>query len=353
MANQSKSTPAQAAQLFGQMTRQNWQMLPAIAGAESSTVTFNIPKVRLTSRIRVMFEATVTVTHASATTYTAGAMSPFTFIRKANIDMNNGFAPFNVTGGQLYLYSLMRDNAAILTPATSGRGKVVQGLTASSGGTANTVRFVFDLPLTLNDRDPVGLVLSQNQETTITVSLDIDTVAHLFSSTSGYTIVASSIVLTPMVETFSIPATQDAFPDISVLKLVQAAKQTVSGSGLQTFKFPVGTTYRKFAFYLEDSSGGVTDASITSDIELIFNQADRPYKINPKILAAINHEQFGTTLPAGVFAFDFSYQGLSNYGGARDYIDTERLTEMWLNVNAAAAGTLTVVYETLSRLKQS
>jgi hypothetical protein len=347
----AQRNPQQAAQMFGQMTRQNFQMLPAIAAAESSTVSFNIPKVRLTSRIRVMVEATLTVTHASATTYTPAAFAPFSLLRNVSLDMNNGFKPFSVSGLQLYMYSLMTIDADVMTAQTSGRGKVVQGLTASSGGTANKVRFLIDLPLTLNDRDPVGLVLTQNQETTVTVTLDFNAASSLLASTSGYTLALSNFILTPMVESFTIPAVPDAFPDLSILKLVQSSKQVISGAGTQTFKFPVGTTFRKFAFYVEDSSGGVADTSITSDIQILFNQADNPYKINPRVLAMYNHEQFRKPLPQGMYAFDFSYQGIANYGGTRDYIETEKLTEYWLQFDVAAAGNITVVYETLSRLR--
>lgn len=351
MAN--KVTPAQAAQLFAQMTRQNYQMLPSIAGAENATVTYNVPKVRLTNRIRMMVEMTLNAKHASATSYTPHPFGAFNFIRKVAIDMNNGFSPFSVSGAQLYMLSLVQDKAETMTPKTSGRGKHVQGLVSSAAGTDNVVRFIVDLPLTLNDRDPVGLILTQNQETTVTITVDFDTAGKVSNGAAGYTFAANNITITPMVESFSIPAVGEAFPDLSVLKLVQASKQAITGSGLQTFKFPVGTTYRKIVFLVEDANGGVADASLTGDIELIFNQADRPYKINPKLLAAINQEQFGITLPQGVYAFDMSYQGWSSYGGARDYIDTERLTEFWLQFGANAAGNVTVVYETLSRLRSN
>lgn len=349
----AKLTPQESGQLFATHTRLNNQMLPSIAGGEGNTTSFNIPKVRLTSKIRLLIEATVNVKHASQTSYVPTAFGPFSLIRRIGVEMNNGFNPFTVSGEQLYLYSLMRQNANILTPATSGRGKVVQGLTASAAGTNNTIRFVADLPLSLNDRDAVGLVLTQNQETTVTVNVDVDNGNKLLKSPAGYTVAISGISITPMVESFSIPAIDDAYPDLSVLKLVQASKQALPGGGLQTFKFPVGTTYRKFAFYVEDANGGVTDDSLTGDIEMLFNQADRPYKINPKILAAINHEQFGSPLPQGMYAFDLSYQGWSNYGSSRDLIDTERLTEMWLQFQTAAAGNVTVVYEQLSRMRQA
>lgn len=346
------TTPQQAALNFSVSTRQHMQPIPSVAGAAGATVAFQIPKVRLTSKVRVMVEATLTAIHANQTSYTPAPFAPFTLIRRVNVDVQSGFQPFKVSGEELYLYSLMRDNAFILQRQDSGRGKVVQGITASSGqGTDNRIRFVFDLPLTLNDRDPVGLILTQNQETTVSVTIDLADAAALHSGASGFTFNLSNISITPMVESFGIPTAQDARPDLSVIKLVQSTKQVISGSGEQTVKLPVGTTYRKLIFYVEDNNGGVSDDDLNGNIELLFNQADTPYKVNPKILAAYNHEQFGHVLPQGVYAFDFSYQGIANYGGSRDVIDTERLTEFWLRFNASNAGNVTCVYELLSRLQ--
>lgn len=349
----ARVSPAQAAQNFAQMTRQNFQTLPSIAGAEQSTVQFNLPKVRLTSRIRVLVNAVVNVKHATLTSYTPAPFAPFTLLRRVQIDMNNGFSPFKVAGRELLWYSLPQDHANTLTSATSGRGKVVQGLTASAAGTDNTVRFVLDLPLTLNDRDPIGIVLTQNDETTVTVTIDIDKVTNLLADNTGFTVALKSMTLSPMVESFTVPALPEAFPDLSVLKLVQSTRQAITGSGPVTVKMPTGQTYRKLIIFIEDNNGGVDDTSITGDIEIAFNQADTPYRISPALLAAINQEQYGITLPKGMYIFDFSYQGWANYGGARDYIDTEKLTEFWIQFNAAAAGNVTVVSETLARLRSA
>lgn len=348
----SKLSPAQLAANFAQMTRQNWHQLPAISGAADAEVEFKLPKVRLGSKVRVEVSATLTATHASNTTYVPDAFAPFNLIKKVTVDMNNGFSPFTITGKELYMYSLINHNGETIIPATSGRGKVVQPLVASSGGTANAVRFVVDLPLTLNDRDPVGLILLQNEETNVTINLTLGNANSLAPAASGYTFAVSNIVLAPMAETFSIPIVGDAIPDISVLKLVQSKKETINGAGEFTLKLPVGTTYRKLLFFVENASGvGVADSSLTGNIDVVFNQADTPYRIKPSILAAINHEQFGTPLPTGLYAWDFSYQGFPSYGGARDYIDTEKLTEFWVKFNPSVAGQVTAVYETLSRLR--
>lgn len=345
-------SPAERNARFAMATRQNWQMLPAISGELNSTISFNLPKVRYLSKVRLLVEAVITATHASATTYTPAPFAPFSLLRKVSMDINNGFSPFKLSGKELYLYSLIRNNAGVYDVKNSGRGRVVQGVAAGPGGVANTVRFVADLPVNVNDRDPIGMILLQNEETVVTVTVDFADLDGLAPATSGYTFDVSNIKVTPMVETFSLPVARDAQPDISVLKLVHSTTQTISGSGVQTLALPVGNTYRKLALYIEDDSGvGVADADIAGNFELVLNQADIPYNIKPSVLAAINQEQFDTILPQGLYVFDFSYQGLSGYGGSRDFIDTERLTEFWFRFNASAAGKITAIYETLSRLR--
>lgn len=351
---QRQVSPAERASLFAQMTRQHEKTSPSIAGASGGTSTFTLNKVRLTNRIRLEIAFTLTVTHASETVYVPDDFAPFNVVRQVTVDMNNGFAPFKVSGTALMMYSLMRDDANVLTRASSGRGKVVQPLVASSGGTANLCRVLIDLPMALNDRDPVSLIVTQNQQTNVDVTVDFNVGADLLAVTTGMTATLSSIVITPLQESFSVPPVKEAVPDIGILKLVQATTQAIPGSGLQTVKLPTGMTYRKIGMLITDASGnGVTDASITGNIDIILNQSDIPYSFKPSILAAINHEQFGKVMPAGLYLWDFSYQGIANYGGLRDYIDTEQLTEFWIQFTAAAAGNVTVVYEQLAKVNQT
>lgn len=345
MADQQKRvnlSPAQKASLFAQATRQNWQPMPSQVLTEGSSVSFNIPKVRLLSRVLLAISGTFRATHATITSLTAARFAPWPLIRRATVQINNGFNPFQVEGGGVYLYDSLYngDNLDAITTL---------GSTASAGGTTNTLDMLLELPLVLNDRDPVGLVLAQNQETVITVNLDFATIASLFTN-SGLTIDQTNITVTPIVETYSIPAAVEAIPDLSVLKIVQDQTYNLPTAGTNIIKMPVGLTYRKLVLNLEDATGaGLTDAQL-GNISLIFNQADTPYKIPGSVLRKMNAKMYGKTLPAGVVVFDFSNQGLPNYGGARDYIDTERLTEFWIQVEPTVAGSCQVVSETLARL---
>lgn len=352
-------SPAQRAQFFAQMTRQHMQMRPAVAGAENAMVSFNLDKVRLTSRILLLIEGTVTVTHDTATSYNPAPFAPFSFIRNVSVEINNGFKPFNVSGRELYWYNLTRAFANQIVPVIDAaanlpkRARNYLGNTASASGAANPMRMVLELPLTLNERDPIGLILTQNEETVVTVTVTFGAGTDLLApGQTGYTVAVSNLTVTPMVETFSIPPVKEAFPDISILKLVQSTREPVAGAGPFTLKLPVGLTYRKLLIFIEDSNGnGVADTAFSGNFELVLNGADYPYQISPKVLAALNQVMYNQALPQGLYVFDFTYQGLANYGGARDYIDTERLTEFWFKFNATGAGNVTAVYELLSRLR--
>lgn len=350
----TKLSPAQRAELFSLATRQHLQILPTLGASADSTVSFQLPKARLLAETKLMIKATVNAKHSSLTSYTPNALAPFTLIKRLTLEMNNGFAPFVLDGVDLGILSKMVHNGSAVNSATSGRGRVVQGLTASSAGTDNEVRFVVDLQNALNDRDPIGLILLQNEETIVTCTINIGNGSDLLvPGATGYTMALSNVSITPVTETFSIPAHPNAFPDISILKLVQSQKEAVPGAGGYTVKLPVGTTFRKIALYLTDSNGvGVADSALSGNFEIVFNQADTPYRISPDALSAINADQYGQPLPQGVWAFDFSaMMGYAGYSGSRDYIDSERMTELWIRIPTAGAGQVKTVYEMLTKLK--
>lgn len=357
-----KLTPAQRAEYFSRRTRKNMQMLPAIAGAASSTITFDLPKARLLSKIRLLVTATLNARHAANPTYAASTFGPYELLRRVSVSMNNGFIPFILSGRELFWYNLVRSSSAEIMPvfptvattlATVNRSRAVQEVQAAAApGADNIVKFMVDLPISLNDRDPIGLFLLQAPETVVTVSIDFDTVNSIAPAAAGYTFALSNVVVTPMVETFSVPSDARAMPDLNILKLVQSTRKAIAGAGVEKVDLPTGNTFRRLLVYLETAAGvGWTDGALTGDFELIFNQADIPYRLNPNILSGINQEEFANiNIPQGLYIFDFSYQGLPGYGGSRDFIDTERLTEFWFRFNAPAAGQVTCVYEFLSRL---
>ena len=343
--------PQVRAAKFLAMTRENLQSLPTIAGVENATVSFDLPRARLLARIQLLVEARFRVAHATKTTFTPATFAPYNILRRVQVDLNNGFSSFKISGAEAYLYNMLHINSHTFERSTDKHAQVfMQNKAGTAPGSVNELKFCVDLPIALNDRDPIGLILLQNEETLVTVSIDIAKASDLLADATNYTVELESMSITPVLQTFTIPIDPEALPDLSILKLVHSLTKEIPGAGITTVKMPVGLTYRKLILYVEDAAGGVPEDRITSDIEILFNQADRPYTVNPKVLRALNTRSFGKVLPVGTYVFDFSDQGLTNYGGSRDYIDTERLTEFWVQFGTDTAGRVKVIYEVLSRL---
>lgn len=350
---QNNVSAQERALYFAQATRQTYQTLPTEkASSENDTIMIKLPKARLFSKAILEVEAVVTL-KSTAAAIEKHPMSPYGILRRISLDLNNGFSPFIVSGKDMYLYSLNRLNPDVLNVQNSYRGVNYVENTASTTGKEAKIKFQVVLPVTLNDRDTVGLVLLQNEETSVTLTIDVGLMkdAYKLNTANNDAVEFKSLSVTPLLETYTVPPAEIARPDLSVLKIVQSKADTFAGGGQNVIKLQTGTIYRKMALYFEDSQGNpLTDADFSGNLELVFNTADVPISIKPSILAAKNHSELGFPLPDGVFLFDWSNQGVPNLGGTRDYIDTEKLTEFWIRFTTQKAGKLTVVPETLSRL---
>ena len=352
MANNENNPQIRAAR-FGATTRQHFQMLGTqrVSGG-AQTVTFRIPKARLLQGVRILVEGKIKVKHASGTAFTTDDMTAYKAIRRLSIDLNNGFSPVTLAGSEMMLVNSLYPNPGILKAAEddSTLCKIPATLKASSAGTDNEFEFMLDVPNTLNYRDPVGLILAQNAETTIDLIIDVANAMDMLGNAAGYTAEFVDLAFTPQVTTFSVPSDARAFPDLSVLKVLDSRNESIT-TGMNYVKLPTGMIYRKVLLKFEKEDGTpMSVEDITSNIELILNTADIPYSISPKMLRYVNKMMGGASLPEGIFYWSFDFQGMNGYGGARDYIDSERVTEFAVRFSAGCAGKLTVISEKLSRL---
>lgn len=333
-------SPAERAMLFNQHTRQHIISLPTRPLLPSSTIEYELPKVRLTSRI--LLEVHGTITLGGTGTATATPWRAARYIRNLRVNINNGFNPFQISGRGLFLYNCLLN---------SGIGETVDEQNVLGVTRASTVPFrvYLEVPLTLNQRETMGLINTSNPQTTVNLVIDSDTLASLYTTAETFT--GSDIRVTPHIESFSIPQHADAIPDLSVLKLVHEFSQTIPAAGDVTFDLQTGLVYRKIIASYEDVTGNIGMAvTALGPLQLILNQADFPYIMAPQLVRDLNHKSYSQLLPAGVFVWDFTGGSQPNYGNARDYIDTERLTEFWLRTTTTNTGRLTVITETLARL---
>lgn len=351
MSTKTQLTPQQRAQLFAMSTRQNKHMLAKeTASTTPKTLSFTLPKARLLSGLLLRVKGKVNVTGSPASEG-ASASDIYNVIRRISLDLNNGFAPFVLSGAEAWMYNMITPYSQLLTNG----GNVSEVFTAEALTSAGEHAFDFVIPLraSLNARDPIGLILLQNDQTNVTLTVDLGTGAEVMEHYTGsFTADVKDVSVSVMVETFSIPANANAYPDLSVLKLVNGRKDSLASAGQQIIKLTTGTIYRKLMFRVLDEDGMPVDNDfIQSDIQLVFNQADINYSISPEMLRSMNALEFGGDLPKGVFVFDFSTAGgCVDLGGSRDYIDTANLTEFWLRFNTTGRGKVEIVTETLARL---
>lgn len=335
MGNEAqKITVQQRMQNFATLTRQHRHMLPKqVATEENTTLQFVFPKTRLLAQtyLKVDVEVTNGVANEDATPFDL-----YGILRKVTLDLNNGFMPLVMSGKELAMFNTIATHSEKIT---SDKGMLE--------GTAEKYSFVLEIKNTLNDSMLQGLILLQNNATMVTLNVDIAKVTDAMKSGT-----LKSVTVQPMITTYSVPGVEAAFPDISVLKLMQAKTTTFASGGENLVYLDTGTIYRKLAFFITDADGNPLSADdIKGNIELAFNTADIPYSITAPMLKMLNADEFGRRLPDGLFVFDFSSQSpLIGYGGSRDYIDTEKLTQFTLKINTDTACKVTTITEQLSRL---
>jgi hypothetical protein len=329
MNNPSKLSPQQRAINFAQATRKYEQQLPSAKYVENSTLQFQLPKARFLSKITLLVKGTFKATDGTKTAITKAVFDKYNLIRRVRLSINNGFNPYDISGQMLSMYNKI---AMFNKPASDVFGLDSLGVVVSSGGTVNKVSFAMELPITLNDRDPIGLIMLQNDQSIVTLNVDTSPIEKIMTDDD---IVLSDvdITITPVVETFSIPNFADAIPDYSVVKLVNEQSENIVGTNEMVIKLPVGMTYRKVGFYLASDTVYTPIASDKiSGFQLVFNQADSPINVPAEYIAYKNKNAYDGALPLGAYVLDFSEQGIANYGGGRDYVDTERLQEAWVKV---------------------
>ena len=265
-------TAQQRAQLFALQTRQNMQMLAReTVKTTPGTAQFTLPKARLLAGATVRVKGKVKCTHATKTTLATDIFTMSKIVRRISLDLNNGFQPFVLSGVEALMYNLIDIHPHIFEPREGTAGYAfINGnkavFPASASGVTTDFGFTINLPVTTNPRDPIGLILLQNDQTNVTLSIDFGMASEMFAADAeGLTAELTDVTADVMLETFSIPANGNAFPDLSVLKLCNGRKDSLPTAGQQIIKLATGTIYRKLIFRLTDGSGNpMTPSDITS-----------------------------------------------------------------------------------------
>lgn len=310
---------------FDAATRRTIIALPAITKLGSNTgggpVSFNLPKSGLLARLWLDIAGTI------AGTITAPNASGFSsVIRRTRLTMNSGQDLWNMSGpGYQYLFRNFHNLYFDPVPMSNGRAVVAAG--------AFDVSEVMEFQM--NQSDPLGLVVLQNEQTLATLVVEFESDATVATG-----ITSNAITVNPYLEFFTVPTDPKDWPPLNIIHQVLEDQVAIAGAGQQTYYWPRGNTYLQllhgFGFAAAGGADNATNLYVRVNQSLYFYN-----NVQPKYLSmeyAMNHpgQRIIGTVPIDLIGND----GLGAFGKSRDFINSAALTDLATVFTAAGAGTL-------------
>jgi len=305
------------------------QTTTSLTGA---TLNFDLPKTGFLSALTVLITGTLTGTPSTPVAMgMSGLISRVRLIANAGIDIVNVSGPGYHFGLRDYLGTLVDP-----VPQASARNA------AESGAFDLSMYF----PIALNDRDPIGLLNLQNEDTQLRLSVEVAAATAVANDFSAIT-----LTVAPHLEIFTAPVNPKDWPPFLFAHTMSEEQQTVAAAGDVNWSWPRGNIYAQVIHLLGIAAAG---ADAYSRLIVRLNQTDNIIDATPAYLSRLVSRYRGRTRVAGVAPIDLlSWSGLGNFGSGRDLIDTRELTDITSIITATSAVTLRTVKRQLVPLRQA
>jgi hypothetical protein len=273
------------------------------------TTSINLPKTGLLAGIFLAIRGTVT-----GTVTTASPLGYAAVINRVRLTLNSGIDIFNVSGaGYNYLLRNVLESEYVDIAGQSNATSAV------AAGAFNLDMFI---PIAINMRDPLGLILLQNEQTLLTLNIDwaADTNVVL---TGGATVAATAV---PYIELFTVPVDPQDFPPINIIHQILEDQQAISGAQDWVYNWPRGNTYLQVLHGVGIGAAG-SDGFTKAQIRV--NQSDYLQSTDVPFLDLEFRRIRGRVRPAGGIFFDLlGTSGLGNYGLTRDVFNSSLVTDL-------------------------
>jgi hypothetical protein len=320
---------------FERNTRNKFAPLPVLSYPTGGGLTqTELPKTGFLSRIYLSIAITV-----GGTVNTPNPAGIASAIKRVRVYTNGGIDLYNVSGiGNGYLLQNAMELEGI-----NGRQPKNQYNTAVSATSFNLDMVV---PIMINLHDPVGLLLLQNEQLQVILSVEWETPTNIGGSTA--TVTAGTC--TPVLEFFTVPVDKDDYPPLNVVHQIIEDQIAVGITGDFIYNFPRGNVY------LQALLGyGIKATAVDNWSKLILriNQNDILYTYTPGLMDQEVGYQKNLTRGLGSIPLDFlAKDGLGAYGSARDFINSALLTDFQAVLTTTATDTLYVIRRMLVPLGQ-
>lgn len=308
--------------MFIDKTRRKTIPLATRAKGSGNPLTWTLPKTGLLAGLFLDIRGTI-----AGVVGVPHALGKSVIVRNVRLTANNGIDLINISGpGYHYL---LRNNLEDYRDATPG-----------ADGTAVIVNGAFDismyLPVAINSRDPLGLIMLQNEQTEVTLSVEFEADATV---EAACTVTAN---VQPFVELFTVPVDPKDWPSLDVVHQIVEQNSVIGGVGDFTYDWPRGNTYAQVVHGLGMAAAGGADGF--SNIRLLINGTETISNLSAQALSMEYGRTHGAARRAGVALIDFlGTSGLGNFGSARDLLNSQVVTELQSVITVAVPGTMRTI----------
>lgn len=261
-----------------------------------------------------------------------GAANPLgvaTAINNVRLKTNGGNDVFNASGVEYhYLIQQMLESSYFVAQGQNA------GNSAVAAGTFNLDMYI---PVQINLRDPVGLIMLQDQESIVT--LDVDWAPAIVLDSGGVLTVTSGTCQVHMVY-FDVPANPQDLPAFNTLHQILTDTRTLTGAIEHRVRIQTGGKYLQIA---HGFGIGVTPADSFSRFRTMVNQSIQLEEWSTVGLTQLHRYLYGRARPLGGIYVDYmGTSGLGNFGSVRDLLDSWNITQYEHLVTSTAAGSVTL-----------
>ena len=308
---------------FSMNTRRKVVALPAqTKPSGGGQISWQLPKTGLLGKVYLAIRATVAGTLSSP-----NALGFSSIVKGVRLTANSGIDLYNQSGaGYSYLLQELLESEYFLAQTQN------QGRTAVTATTANLDMVI---PVADNSRDPLGLIMLQNEQTILTLSVNFETDSVV---ATGATVTCT---VTPYLELFTVPVDPKDWPPLNLVHQILEDSQAVSGAGQVTYQWQRGNTYLQVAHGL---GLGASGSDLFTNYQLRVNQSDYLQDTGVLFLDMEHRYLRGRArTPGGIFVDLMGTSGLGNYGSTRDLFNSALVTDLASVIQASSAGTLYTV----------
>lgn len=308
-------------------TRQKFAKLNVIPKPTGGgPVTIELPKTGIIARLWLNMSITT-----AGTITTQNALGACSAIRRVKLYTNANIEVFNLSGaGYFYLLNNFQELGGI-----SGRMPQSQG--NSTLVTATTYNLDMVIPVGINLKDTTGMLGLQSEQLTMYLTIEWEADGNVIL-TGGGTLTGTC---QPYMEFFATPPDEYDRPPLDTVHQIVEDQYAVAATG----DYPI--TPVRGNIYLSTLIGYGINAAPADNwnrVILRVNQNDVIEDVTPGLKTMLVGYRNNITRGLGVVPFDFlGSDGFGSYGSSRDFINTQKLTDLQIILTTTATGTLYLV----------